>query len=600
MDFESIVQQFREDLSLDDEFSIQKAIGRLEAIVTEKCASQEEYKQALWIYLVRVSVELQNLKLAKIILQKLNLNDLLTTLDYIEGKRSCKSSNFSLLISYFNFANIPESTNSLKSVSIHEQNSKSIKTFNLSRQLELGEDYDRALEAHEQCHTHLDHCVRIILKNSMHLSYNRLKSYLQRDDNSKFLLANLAYNFGDFEYAIDLFKSVGDLAAVARSTAAMSGPQSAEACIFNGPLGRLDAFDLSENTTVPELNRTLQSLTVFASSISKQQRKALFELAAIYHTSENLDRACSIYLSLGLVDQVLRLPHKRLKRSKLFRLLWRTSDSSARALYYMVDQSTRQATNSGQHSKKEANKPFLFLRLGMFNEVLQAICYMDSGDASIYALDVIETLRVIIRKRDYESFINTDVRITESILRKLSASLSEDRMLNTNAIIIIMLCTTLYLIKIQNYGTIGADLNRELSMLETIFEYLSNLIELLKFNATELLTSSTNSLINAVKERLDIINDSDIIREAFKCIVDNISHECMVDGQYKSAAMLYASIDDNIKAVKSLMRTGEVDIVVNFSLLVKDIAVNRITINYLRHCGVDMSVIEDFITRCKR
>lgn len=593
MEHDSLIEVFKEDLSLldCDETSLLNTVVQLEARLVEKYGCREDSNQALWIRLIQLSIEMQNLKLAKVILHKLKLSHLFDTISYITGNHQCKTTTFSLLASYFKLQ--PDCEKPKQTMCLATSRNRIVENFNTAKQLELDEEFIEALEVHERCSTQLGHCGRLILKNSLHISLDQIRKYLSKSDQSKAVLAELVWLLGDNSSALELYKSINDRVNATRLTADMFGLNLSERYVLEG-LDRLSATDLGSSNSFTDLKSKMRSLIKFTSSVDKPSRKALFELATIYHSMGDLIKASTFYLYLGLTDQALRFPNKRLHTSKLLQFMWRDYCGPSRALYALVDDLNTESYSMGEKDKKH----YLYLKLGMIDEVLQSICSLESGDSLAYSLHVIDNLKLLVRKRDLESYNNLDINLNKSTLRKVSIILADEKTLNTNVITIFILCTSILLIKIDLM--VRDILDVDLSMLETIFEYLSKLSKELKFNATEWLTSAANSLIGLVKEKLELINESITIRESFKALIDAICDECMVESQYKSAAMLYTSIEDNIKAVKALMRTGQVEVVINFSLLVKDIAVNRITINYLRHCRVDQSVIDEFTARSRK
>lgn len=615
MELEKLIDAYRVALSNEDGVGLREIITQIQ----RKYSGNENSDKSLWLRLLKLGIELTNIELTKISVELLGATEVLSTLDYLSKNSNASvslSDSLSYIIDFFKLPDYKTAPNATISPHLklktevsmtnkmnYEAHSSLLSSMRQARFFELEEDYNSALEKYEESSTHTDHAVRLILKNHQTSSYTHIKQYLRRDINGQAVLARFATVCGDTATALENFDLLGDQASKVWLTSEFFGLQAAEKLIIHEPLVKSGAFDLSNNNTESETRQKLRSLAIAGSSLSCGMRRALFQLARLNHYYNQVDKACSLYLCLGQNDIMLQLSDGLARDKKLSLHLWSSFCGTTRALYTLVA-----GINNRSCSKSEDDfgrtacdgafkMPLLYLKLGLFDEVLSAISSHSTRDDSSYIPLVIETLESMIRRRDLRNLADVDPYISPQTLERVYSEIVYDQSLNTNVITIVMLCCTVFLMKISdtNPTALGQDIER----LECIFEPLPKFTHELKFNASGSILKSINFLILAIKEKLSFISDSDIIRESFGGLVVAIAKRCMVEGQYKNAAMLYSSIEDNVNAVKSLMRTGEIDIVINFSLLVKDISVKRITINYLRHHGVDESVIEDFIARSK-
>lgn len=239
-----------------------------------------------------------------------------------------------------------------------------------------------------------------------------------------------------------------------------------------------------------------------------------------------------------------------------------------------------------------------FLKLGLIDELLQ-LFLRTSHSTGKEIITSIEYFEQLIDNKFYDTLetINPKLKLTtlELVLETLHEELDKD--LTINIVCVVFFATNIFLLKLDTSNE--RLLTSSMPSLELLFTYLAKYLKELPLRASDVLVRATNNLVISVKDKLDALADNATIRENFKTIVETVAEQCLIESRYKGAAMLYSQIEDNVNAIKSLMRAGDVDTVVDFALLVRDITVNRITINYLKHLKVDVKKIEDFITRSK-
>lgn len=239
-----------------------------------------------------------------------------------------------------------------------------------------------------------------------------------------------------------------------------------------------------------------------------------------------------------------------------------------------------------------------FLKLGLLDELLQLLAQTSQSGDQDFARSL-EHIEKLIENRYFNTLdaVNPTLRKTtlEFVLDMLKDE--DDKHLTTSVITIVIFTTTIFLIKLDVSD--AATVNESMPDLEVAFDFLAKYLKQLTFAASDTLMRATNVLVVAIKSKLDTLADNELIRESFKTLIETVAGKCLIESRYKSAAMLYSQIEDNVSAIKALMRAGEVETVINFALLVRDINVNRIAINYLRHLRVDVKILDNFIARMK-
>lgn len=239
-----------------------------------------------------------------------------------------------------------------------------------------------------------------------------------------------------------------------------------------------------------------------------------------------------------------------------------------------------------------------FLKLGLLDELIQLLAQApSSGDEGIARS--LEHIEKLIENRYFNTLDAVNPVLKKITLDLISRSLQDedDKDLTMSVITAVIFTITIFLIKLDASDVDMID--RAMPDLEIAFEYLAKYLNTLTFTASDTLVRATNFLVVEIKSKLDILADNELVRDSFKTLIETVAGRCLIESRYKSAAMLYSQIEDNLNAVKALMRAGDVDTVINFALLLRDINVDRITINYLKHLKVDIKIIEEFVARTK-
>lgn len=169
------------------------------------------------------------------------------------------------------------------------------------------------------------------------------------------------------------------------------------------------------------------------------------------------------------------------------------------------------------------------------------------------------------------------------------------RSFHSQSLAFVILCLQISLQRVQQ----GAEYR--LAQLERLADHLCRLVNLdqLQIDCSERLLRATASLLQAAKLNFEHIRSSERVRDSLRLLVDSIAGKCLMESRYKQAASLYGQIEDHVSALKALMRTGELELVLQFALLVKDVAVHRLALNYLRHLKAPPETIELFERRSK-
>lgn len=509
--------------------------------------------------------------------------------------------------------------------------------YKLARHCEVDENFQEALANYERSNTQRDHALRILVKQFIETGYQQVKTYCSTTNiGLRDLWAKYALACGDYVDASEAFSANKDLASfVACSFLMRRNPMAAKREVFNQLPEPMKQFIDDSNPNKWMSKRTIDYLISIGISLSSNVRAGLAELARQYYLANQPTLACSIYLCLNQTyystNRLMPFFMNHLDRLKLTCDFGSSSETAVSLIQYLDLHQKQQILNSKSRSKitqtnddddddddmmmdthvrsKESRTIFeACLKLGLLDEVLQVFARDPIKDETTIGR-AIEHLECLIEDQRL-ALDNVDPVLQDSTLSEIYKHLANNQTLSTYVITYVILSMNIFLHKLDTVSDSSAapdtGLDASISQLESTFNRLSEYFNELTFNASDVLIRSANSLVITIKDRLDcsslsatLLTDSDVIREGFRLLVENIAGRCMIECQYKSAAMLYSHIEDNLSAVKALMRTGDLDVVINYSLLVRDITVTRVTINYLKHLNVESTVIEDFITRSK-
>lgn len=470
--------------------------------------------------------------------------------------------------------------------------------FKLAQQNELESDFPAAIINFEKSGTLEHNIARVLIKRHLNFAYSELQTYCsgQKTLRKFFIeysiecdkLSDLHLN----ENETQIYDPVTQMRVIFEKFSA----EEAENIIIK-PLSsgiKEFIFDLSGDKWLNK--RKLDSMMSMGMGFSST-RLQLSLLAHYYQRSGCAKKASSVFLLLNQEEAALNLLPKNLDSNTSLRTIFNLSTKSQLSLkaidYFLYTDKKAKSKNKSHDTKALFDS---CLKLGLINEALLAFA-ADSYKDQKMLFTAISSLENALEDKYNSGIYDINPFISNLTLRLLKDFLQGDQIIATHVITIIVLCLTAILHKINLSSLESADLF--IGKSELMFINLSEYLKCSNFDASSELVRATNKLITMVKGKLEALSGSDVVRKVFKQLVECTADRCMIEGQHKSAAMLYSQLEDNVSAVKALMRLGDADLVMNFSVLVRDITVNRITINYLKHLKVDPSVLEDFVARSK-
>lgn len=633
-------------LLVSDGFSLRENVKALEERCKREFAeeNEDELFPFLWIKLVDTSLKNQNLKLALLIIAKLKLTQLALIL---KSTLNSTQSDISHLLTFVYIASHFQMTEHVskfldllrraqqkidldldkqKELSYlyinsnqwdeafrwsdtisHDDNeellNQQVLSYKLAIQYEIDEEYSQALVYFEKSTTIENNLPRVIIKQFNKSALHELKKYCTSHENlHKFL--------NDYSSYCDILNT--DLHSLHDDTSHLTSlkimslkleAKEIEKRILLSVPNQMRDFILDTSCDKWLNKQKLESMLSMGAILSSSlYRVQIAALASSYYNVNCIRKASSIYLLLNQHELASNMVAQDLETCSGMQLITQFTQPS-RLLAHTIDffhrKQSSKSKNKSTYIKSKSSRAIFHacLKLGLINEALIAFAQDPHKDEKVLstAINLIESS---IEERYTRSLDNINPILPKQTFKILSILLQErDKIIATHVINIIILSLTITLYKFNTNSIEHTQIF--IPHLEIMFSNLSDYFQTSKFHASNGLIRAMNNLITVVKDKLDALSDSDIIRNAFKQIVDSTANRCMIESQYKSAAMLYSKLEDNVSAVKALMRLGEIDIVINYSLLVRDLTVNRITINYLKHLKVDLSVIEDFITRTK-
>lgn len=259
------------------------------------------------------------------------------------------------------------------------------------------------------------------------------------------------------------------------------------------------------------------------------------------------------------------------------------------------------------------DKTYLFhtyLSAGLFDEAIQELA---TSSLNLEAMDLgkgVDFVETICRKNQNDTLERIDPYLKVKTLKALKAFTIENQGNVTLVITLLIYIVSLMLLKLESAKEVDGETadhrpggrnfatqSSKLHLLEVSFQYLATYLKDFNYKTSDSLFASISFLTSSLKVKLDILDDNDVIKDSFVLVVQSTANKFMIYGQYRSAAKLYSSIDDNTNAARALMRLGDINVVVSFALMVCDVAVNRITVNYLKHLKVSQDTIEDFLNK---
>lgn len=633
-DLISLVKLKRENLAVNDQNILRDEVAKLEdqCRTTFPDLDQEELNRKLWMHLVGLSIYLRNVELSIIAISKLKLTQLLSFVRSILIQKTLNKENNDVLAlfyvsSYFNIDTPSEFSQRLavddvtwspvehnrfltilinsgkwsdaidyiNSLPIKQQQGdlrKSIIYHKLALHAELEENYLESNVNFKRSEVEERNYIRLLFKEHTNLAFTEVRNYCRLAGSSS---ESFWYNFL-IKTGLYFEKENEKHQLHNHQTFLISGFKRFEKNILVELPEKISLF-IKDNSSSKWLNKRQVDYTFsFGASLNPSTRGMLAELALRYRETNMTLKACNIYLCLDQPIALIGSLPDLLDRASSLNLVCQHGKPNQ-----LADSLVNYARNTRNHSEgrgarksKEDSILFIsYLKMGLIDEAVNVIATGSSEDESTLS-EGIAHLENAVEKRFTASLSDIDPEITRTTLnnvlkmKKLQVSL-------TPVITIVILAIIIFLNKLQDGATV--EVERYMLKLEIMFELVSGCLVSSNFTASDTIVRSVNILVEAVKDKLDLLSDCDSIRESFRRIVEATADRCMIEGRYKNAALLYNHIEDHKSAVKSLMRMGDLEVVINYSLLVRDIAVNRITINYLKHLNVDLAVIKDFIAR---
>lgn len=462
----------------------------------------------------------------------------------------------------------------------NEQNNL-IKLYNAAIFHETNEDFRDALSNYEKAGAEVEHLPRATMKHLLCSTHQALQKYCATNDCLRGFWLKYLTVLHDSDGASQFCLDIGSLAEYAKYNQAMMihGEEIPEAI-----MNRISV----RNTRVDAKLLRLTSDMIASSSTKCRTQLAGYLTRELQFGQSNKFEHLALYLGLK------RKFYEQSNSQDMIGIHGSTHD----IVYSVIDSSFVVNTEAKKKTKSNSWTSMLTqcLRIGSINMALRFMMSQSPGNVEII-------LRVTSRLEEaLEAVYQGDLDEINPILEDQTLSALDDSLrkfddidLAMHVMTIIMLSSTIFLLKLSNHGEKSKA--HSLSALERMFSNLESLIGEFQFNLSESLLHATSGLTLAIKNNLDTVGDSQIIRESFRKLIETVAGKCMIESRYKNAAMLYSHIDDNVNAIKSLMRTGDIETVINYALLVKDFTVNRITINYLKHLKVESTILENFISK---
>lgn len=232
-----------------------------------------------------------------------------------------------------------------------------------------------------------------------------------------------------------------------------------------------------------------------------------------------------------------------------------------------------------------------YLKLGLLDEAIQYCCTDNLNSLSALLSDL------EIGKASYQPGFS--LILSESTIKTLISTVSKEP--SRIEIITQLLIRSLQSTILYRYHIGDGDL-----LIKTHVEFIQRAISEYDFSIKDSIvddlcsidtkTAMSTSLYQLTEDNSSLSYDEDIlsrrINEFRDVVLKELASKSSIQGQYKQAARLYSKLGDRLNAVKVLMRTNEVDIVVSYALVAKDKAVYQLTANYLKYLKADSKLIK--------
>lgn len=627
-DLKEFVSLTGTNLTANDEHVLRKEVLKLE----EKCEAQfrdsepEDLRRRLWIHLVELSVELQNVHLSLLAVAKLKLAQLALLLHSTLRQKTPLDEDTKLLALYYvasyfgmsttfetrltqiwssaqqehllelfiNSGRWTSAIDFIDSSSMRPQEKELKKRLiyrKLALHLELEGNYPEALENYERSGGPRGDVLRVLLKQHKNLAFGKLRSCCLPSGGSS---RSFWFDF--------LLSSGGRLSASEKNElrcdyrlSLASSFRDFEKSILAEIPEKVKSFFKDTDPSKWADRRRIDYIISYGASLNSDTRLQLAHLASRYQETNSISKACNLYLCLDQLAALFYLSPRLMDRASSLKLVYHYGDAiqlASSLISFERNAANNDHSSRAEETRRSKESALLFvsyMRLGLIDEALNMIAAGWTEDEAAIVKGI-EHLEGSVEKRFACSLDDIDPVIEGATLVRVLNTRKRQVFL-THVITIVILAITVLLNKMENNP------NKAMKRLESMFSLASECFVGPNFATSDALIRSMGVLVEAVKDKLDLLADYDAIRDAFRQMVLATADRCMIEGRYKSAAMLYNHIEDYKSAVKSLMRMGDLEVVINYSLLVRDITVNRITINYLKHLNADQAIIKDFIAR---
>lgn len=523
--------------------------------------------------------------------------------------------------------------------------------FKWARFLETDEYFQDCLKQHEQAQTESDHWMRLLFKSHLDVAPRYIEAYCKQLDDldtsrTSLLMDYLqvfAHSTPGFDRAraawssgkLDGFSSTQLFSLVARSSPNQSEWFEGQIVERLGDDKLRKLIGLADFKSNHSDKRSLSGLTVAGACLSSALRGQIGQLACWYLSQGQQQRlkADRLLICLGQYEAYIRCSNDSERWTRLETISRQPMVDDELLASQLCECLARPQVKPGAQSSAN-NLGFPLLKLGLADESLSHLT-SSLGNAAGRA-NFGEALEWFWHEIEAKvgsaepSWASMDPQISESTLAQVYAYLrgaeqQQAEFMATNVIKFVINCLTVYIDKLScnsnGSNQISSNLNSNprqaqsdsdklaevqqltgLRKLETMFNYLAKYLGDFNFSlgageTGNQLIKATSSLMKLAKSKMDAIRDSELIRDSFRRLVESVASRCMIEARYKQAASLFSQMGNQIEACKCLMRTGDIEIVTKFASLSSDIAVNRITLNYLRHLNAKPEVIRDFIAR---
>ena len=465
---------------------------------------------------------------------------------------------------------------------------------------EVEENFGQALRSCSEAGCQNEHLARLTMKEFVCSSQQALQQHCAGSGQLQSFWIKYLLVLGELAELRDFFKQAKLFLPAARY--AESNECLLNDAILSSTPNVLADFIASQAQGGRLDPKLLAQLADMGANLSPEVRKQLIEILLRGIGEGRAPEACRISLCVGHLSQFLSLTNSGPNET----IQYACSFGAPSDIMYLIGDSLRQKFAKGQRAStgRGGQGVALYsacLKLGLLDRALWYL-FAQTTDQQWAELTqpVRDHLAIALDNAHLGALEFVDPILEESTLHLIGDSLvgCDDKESSKNVITIVILSCTAFISKTSNeLGASDSLAGRSSSKLEAMFKHLQHFIHKLAFNLCDKLIGATNGLTLSIKKNLDALGDSQTIRESFRSLIESVAGKCMIESRYKKAAMLYSHIDDNVNAIKSLMRLGDVDTVINYALLVKDFTVNRITINYLKHLSVEPTIIEDFVSR---